>query len=492
MKRNINSRLSSLMQRYSPEDYAEHTKPHDVHADHDEHHEDEQVNVDTTVAELQDASDDGDAVAAIAETQEVDPLPQENADELIDQDNGDSVVISDSTDDNVESEDDDEDMPEAEIMEAESDADIAEADAVEDEMADIAETQEALEAYAELIRGAGLDGISQQAAAFMGVGLKAAVKHAPSLEAITVSCENYDTGPRGAVTKATVSLETLSESIKEAFRKFIEWLKKRITAGRHFFKRFTSNLMAVSSELKKLETELKEYKPVGDTQWETKVSEILFTGDRFTGYDVEQLIEPSKFIVEDLPKLQTSIVKKITEKVKSINPEKIVVGDETDIFMDILKNNLSGMSNESMELPGGRTIEFDQDKGTALTMDDSFSVPDKQLTLTRTPAELRKGITDARKCMTILLKANELNDRLADAYDGLASAFDKLVKDVEKSEDSTTKELASKLRSSVVSFTDGMRVDNDRIVAYIGKCLVARISFMRKAIGANKKKSEAK
>ncbi len=248
----------------------------------------------------------------------------------------------------------------------------------------------------------------------------------------------------------------------------------------------------IQRELKKLETELKEYKPVGDTQWETKVSEILFTGDRFTGYDVEQLIEPSKFIVEDLPKLQTSIVKKITEKVKSINPEKIVVGDETDIFMDILKNNLSGMSNESMELPGGRTIEFDQDKGTALTMDDSFSVPDKQLTLTRTPAELRKGITDARKCMTILLKANELNDRLADAYDGLASAFDKLVKDVEKSEDSTTKELASKLRSSVVSFTDGMRVDNDRIVAYIGKCLVARISFMRKAIGANKKKSEAK
>ena len=488
MKRNINSRLSSLMQRYSPEDYAEHTKPHDVHADHDEHHEDEQVNVDTTVAELQDASDDGDAVAAIAETQEVDPLPQENADELIDQDNGDSVVISDSTDDTVESEDDDEDMPEAEIMEAESDADIAEADAVEDEMADIAETQEALEAYAELIRGAGLDGISQQAAAFMGVGLKAAVKHAPSLEAITVSCENYDTGPRGAVTKATVSLETLSESIKEAFRKFIEWLKKRIAAGRHFFKRFTSNLMAVSSELKKLETELKDYKPVGDTQWETKVSEILFTGDRFTGYDVEQLIEPSKFIVEDLPKLQTSVIKKVTEKIKRADPEKLTKEDSFEIFAsftDIIKQG-------NYQLPGGRNIEFDLEKGVQLVSDDDFSVPDKQLTLTRTVSELRKGITDARKCMTVLLKANELNDRLADACDDMTNALDQLVKDAGKSDDVTSNEVASELRKNTTALMNAFTSDNDRIVAYIGKCLVARISFMRKAIGTNKKKSEAK
>lgn len=491
MKRNTNSRFSSLMQRYSPEDFAEHTKPHDVHAEHDEHkeHHEEEVNVDTTVAELQDAADDGGAVATIAETQEVDPLPQENADELMNQDNGDSLVISDSTDDTVESEDDDEDMPEAEIMEAESDADIAEADAVEDEMADIAETQEALEAYAELIRGAGLDGISQQAAAFMGVGLKAAVKHAPSLEAITVSCENYDTGPRGAVTKATVSLETLNESIKEAFRKFIEWLKKRITAGRHFFKRFTSNLMAVSSELKKMEEELKSYKGKPMDEWQTAVTPILFTGNKFTGYDIEGLHEACKEVAEVYPKFMGSVIDKIAQKVKSFNPD---TGNVDQLISEITGAVDRVGKGERIELPGGRSIDYDAEQGMHLVTDDSFEAPDQRITTTRYPIELKKAAKDARACLNKLLESNRTNDKLSDSYDGLIKAIEDIVKKADSADDETGKEGIAKLRGILNNELKGLVPDNDRIVSYLGKCLVARINFLRKAIKAGNDKSEAK
>lgn len=492
MKRNAQHRMSSLMQRYSPEEYEEVIKeetPSETEPD---------VNVDTTIAELQETQPEETAEDTIEGTQEVDPLPEENATDLINDggDTGETVdLVPEENGDGSEEESgedgDDDDFESGEILDAEADADVAEADKVEDEINDIDDTREALEAYAELIKSAGLDGISQQAAAFMSVGLKRAVKHAPSLESMYVSCEAFETGPRGAVTKANVSQESFGEAIKETFRKFIEWLKKRITAGRHFFNRFKNNIIELSSELKKFEAEVAQYKGRPMDEWETSVTPILFTGDKFTGYDLDQLIEPSKVVVKDLPDHLISIIKDITNKVSKIDVNKTTGDEITSVFESII-SSVGEIKQSDITLPGGRTIKFNdgQEFGLKLEEDESFTASESKISTTRYPMEIKKAAKDARRCLDILLAANTKNDQLSSAYEAMITALEKLVKDADKSDDETTRGVAGNLRTSIAQLNKMLNPNNDKVVAYIAKCVTARLSFLSKAIKVGNGKEE--
>lgn len=488
MKRNAQHRMSALMQRYSPEEYEEVTKEETPSETEPE------VNVDTTIAELQETQPEETAEDTIEGTQEVDPLPEENATDLINDggDTGETVdLVPEENDDGSEEESDDDDdaddFESGEVLNAEADADVAEADKVEDEINDIDDTREALEAYAELIKTAGLDGISQQAAAFMSVGLKRAVKHAPSLESMYISCEAFETGPRGAVTKANISQESFSEAIKETFRKFIEWLKKRIAAGRHFFKRFTTNLMAVKSELNSLEQELKNYKPENSSEWNTNVSEILFTGKEFTGYDLQHLIDPCKLIAEDIPKHLIQVTNELISKISKIDPEKVSLDDSVNIGIDVF-SAIGELVRDDIELPGGRYINSmtGEDVGLSLKKEEGFSVANSQLTLTRSPAELKKAVSDAQKCLNILLKANAMNDKVSDTYEKLITTLNNLADKAEKSEDETTKNVAKGIRGLTAGLSKTLNPNTDDIIAYLGKCIVARLGFVRKAIKSAK------
>uniref|UniRef100_A0AB39CCM7 Internal head protein n=1 Tax=Pseudomonas phage RVTF4 TaxID=3236931 RepID=A0AB39CCM7_9VIRU len=124
--------------------------------------------------------------------------------------------------------------------------------ALANDLGEIVETHAALEAYCNLLKQAGRDGITRQAAGFLRVGLEQFHNdgHIDFSKQIA-SLEDMGDGPKQHLLPGKVDEKGLGAKLKEAAGKIWEWLKKTWGKAKEFVNNLRNGVVGLERKLKK-------------------------------------------------------------------------------------------------------------------------------------------------------------------------------------------------------------------------------------------------
>lgn len=143
----------------------------------------------------------------------------------------------------------------------------------DDEFQRVQDAGVALESYIELIRQAGRDGISRQAAAILNVGLKHTYSQL-GLGQVTTGLEDYVTCSSYDARRSTVvSIEELEEKKKGVLARLWDLILKGLSKVAEFFKKVFSKAEKVKEKAEEVKEKAKESKVVSGTEFE--IPEII-------------------------------------------------------------------------------------------------------------------------------------------------------------------------------------------------------------------------
>lgn len=145
---------------------------------------------------------------------------------------------------------------------------VLEQEQTDDEFQRVQDAGAALESYIELVRQAGRDGISRQAAAILNVGLKHTYAQL-GLGQVTTGLEDYVTCSTLDARRSTVvSLEELEEKKKGILARLWELILKGLSKVADFFKKVFSKAEEVKEKAEDVKEKAKESKIVAGTEFE--------------------------------------------------------------------------------------------------------------------------------------------------------------------------------------------------------------------------------
>jgi len=127
---------------------------------------------------------------------------------------------------------------------------IVESTALSNDLTEVVETQVALEQYAKLLRQAGPDGISRQAAGYLRVGLEQFQSDGHiDFSKLIASMEDMGEGEKQHLLPSKLKSDTLGSKIKEAAGKIWEFLKKLIEKGKKFVNDLRNGVIGLERKL---------------------------------------------------------------------------------------------------------------------------------------------------------------------------------------------------------------------------------------------------
>lgn len=122
------------------------------------------------------------------------------------------------------------------------------------ELVEIVETQTALEHYARLLKSAGPDGITRQAAGFLRTGLEQFQNDGHiDFSGLIASMEDMGEGEKQHLLPSKIKSGGLGDKLKEVASKVWEWLKKIWGKSKEFISQFRNGVIGLERKLKKAE-----------------------------------------------------------------------------------------------------------------------------------------------------------------------------------------------------------------------------------------------
>lgn len=127
---------------------------------------------------------------------------------------------------------------------------IVEQTGLGNELTELVETQVAMEAYARLLRQAGPDGITRQAAGFMRVGLEQFHNDGHvDFSKLIGSMEDMGDGEKQHLLPSKIKGGGLGDKIKEVAGKIWEWLKKTWEKAKQFIEKLRNGVVGLERKL---------------------------------------------------------------------------------------------------------------------------------------------------------------------------------------------------------------------------------------------------
>lgn len=341
------------------------------------------------------------------------------------------------------------------------------------EQARVEDAAVALEAYRQLIKDAGPDGISRQAAAFMAVGM-AQIDKALGIEKsqFTAALESYDSTPRSAIQRAAeVSVEAIGEKLKEAGKAIIEVIKRIIATIKKHIKEFNPKLIILET---RINNAIDKVRSINGTVTAGK-DEITFNPTWFQ-------VNGKKFIADD-PRVISDLIKRVTvdymNDLKRFNEMtvrhfKSRKDFESDYETGEFHKRVEGVFAHLVDLPGLQELKIDtteSKKGIyrwTAKHDDEDTIQSKPVTVDiRSPRKILQHLETLRDQLDKLKDFNKADYSLNEQVEEIISKWDP-----DEANGKTADEALKQLRSGIV--------DNSELVKYIARCIAAQYQFIVK------------
>lgn len=372
---------------------------------------------------------------------------------------------------------------------------VQEQNVIAESAGEVLEVREALEAYAGLLKQAGRDGISKQAAAFMAVGLKRCDK-VISTGSLTAGLEHYDASPRSALQPAQVSLEDLRGKIKAAAAAFLQWMKDLWTKAKTFAEQLVQGITTLELKLTaaedlagKLGSAASDKQPI--TVYVDKIAvngkvSLQFNND-LTGLSV--------FAAATYPQAVTKYYAALTQIVSGYDVAS-GSGDAAIEALESAKAPLDKLLSNPTILPGNMEVDIAAD-GIVYGIKAAESAaenPSEFKTVPRTGNALKQEVTKMKGVLGNLKKIKASQDTLSAEASKLTAAVEALEKKLEGTDvDEASREQGAKVVSAAMAL---IRTSNPRyteIIKYIARTTsayanVVLLELGNKAVQAGKDK----
>lgn len=239
------------------------------------------------------------------------------------------------------------------------DGNLVEQTALSNDLGEIVEAHTALEAYCSLLKQAGRDGITRQAAGFLRVGLEQfhADGHIDFSKQIA-SLEDMGEGEKQHLLPGKVEEKGLGAKLKEAAGKIWEWLKNIWGKAKNFVNNLRNGVVGLERKLKKAQ------EVAGKTKGSAGDFQVPNPGRIAIGNKVEINVAPELKAVTAMackiyPERMTSFYSGIAAALNNYNPAS---SDKGDVFaaLEKAKDILSDVQASDKVLPGNVKIDVSE------------------------------------------------------------------------------------------------------------------------------------
>lgn len=358
---------------------------------------------------------------------------------------------------------------------------VEEQSVIADSAGEVLEVREALEAYAGLLKQAGRDGISKQAAAFLAVGLKRCDR-VISTTSLTLGMEHYDASPRSALQPAQVSLEDLREKIKAAAAQFLEWMKGLWAKAKQFAEHLSQGIVQLEHKLGQVEAKANELGSAAASKQPitVDVSKIAVNGKVSVSFNSE-LNGLAVFAAATYPQAVTKYYATLSSIVEGYD----VASGQADAAVEALntaKAPLDKLLSNTATLPGNMEVDIAAD-GVVYGMKQSESAADAPTefkTVPRTGNALKQEITKMKGVLGNLKKIKSSQDTLSAGAAKLSEAVAALDKRLEGTDvDETSRTEGAKVASAAMGLIKSTNPRYTEIIKYVARTTSAYANLIQ-------------
>lgn len=300
-----------------------------------------------------------------------------------------------------------------------------EATALQARADELLDMQHACEQYAKLIRQTGLEGISQEGAAFMQVGLKMVQKSLGS--EFKVSNESFDTiTPRSSKVKATISVEDIKEMASNAASKFKEIIQKLIALIKKGWEKFEDFGLSQDKKIDELLDRIKGIKNGGSLSTEITIkSPALLFADGVEAYpEVRQLTGLAHFALKAYPEALRVYYMGIDNWLRKMG-DLDVNEEEIEAHIVHVAKPLEALADHGVTTQlfnGNYKIDISETGlSFGMTQGEGKEAPSEVVLPVEAPVKLRKTLTDLKTINALIIDYRAANDKIVKAAEKLAN-----------------------------------------------------------------------
>ncbi|AEH03524.1 internal head protein [Pseudomonas phage PhiPA3] len=355
---------------------------------------------------------------------------------------------------------------------------------------DMIEVQQSMEAYAALLKQTGLEGISQQTAAFLRVGLKDAERKL-GVTGLVAGLESYDATPRSAIQKATVSTEDLKAYAKQAFEKVMELIRKLLAAIASGFESLMSGIVETEHKLNLLEQAAEQLRGKEAPNAVVPLNDpLLFAGTKLKFKDTKSLSGLAHFSSYAYPAAVKKYYEGLGTLVKGWDPIK---GNADDLVEKLTSATapLDDLYSDNEILPGNMVIDIAAD-GIVYglrkdeTQDDQVS---GKLTVRSVP-EIKQHLKKLSDIIKINKAAKAEHEKIAEGAKTLTDAGKALEAKLGSAElDPSSKAEIQKVLNTIADLVRTSNPRSKQITHYVIRVVSAHLKVIKAELSSYTKKT---
>lgn len=300
-----------------------------------------------------------------------------------------------------------------------------EATALQDRADELLDMQHACESYLKLIRQTGLEGMSQEGAAFMQVGLKMVQKSLGT--DFKVSNESFDSiTPRSSKIKATISVEDIKEMASNAASKFKEIIQKLIALIKKGWEKFEDFGLSQEKKIEDLLDRIKGIKNGGSLSTEITIkSPALLYADGVEAYpEVRHLTGLAHFALQGYPNALVAYYTGIDNWLRRMG-DLDVTEEEIEAHIVHVAKPLETLSKNGVTTQlfnGNYKIDISESGlSFGMTQGEGGEPPSEVVLPVEPPVKLRKTLSDLKTINTLIIDYRTANDKIVKAAEKLAN-----------------------------------------------------------------------
>lgn len=345
---------------------------------------------------------------------------------------------------------------------------------------DLLAMQHACEQYGKLLRQTGLEGVSEEGAAFMQVGMKMIQKSLGT--DLVVSKESIDDiHPRSSKVKVTISVESVKELASKAYEAFVAAIHKLI----ELMKKGWEQLMDLGNNQEKaIDEQLRRVsalKTTDNDEIQINSPSMLFANGDEVFPEIKGISGLAHFALVAYPNAMLSYYAQISKFIHQIPDDDSVSDEEITANLDDISKPLIALATDSAVrglFNGNYQIDVAHEGlSFGIKAAEGAPAPDTVDLMILPPIKLRKLLNDMLLINTLMRDYRKANERVVRAAE--------IVLDAAKS----MKNLP-KLSTDVMTLINKATPRNREIALYISKVLRAYLAVTDRMISAHEGKTE--
>ncbi|MNQ49680.1 phiKZ-like phage internal head protein [compost metagenome] len=234
---------------------------------------------------------------------------------------------------------------------------IVESTAMGNELTEIVEVQTALECYAKLLRQAGPDGITRQAAGFMRVGLEQFQHDGHvDLSGLINSMEAMGDGEKQHLLPSKVKAHGIGDKIKEVAGKVWEWLKALWEKSKTFVQQLLQGVIGLERKLNKAKEAAAKAGSSQGGEFQVPHPERIMIGDKVSITYPGELKAVTMLACNVYPERMAQFYNAIASAIGNYDPAH---GDAQEVMglLEKAKEVLADVKASDQVLPGNVKID---------------------------------------------------------------------------------------------------------------------------------------